>query len=126
MIRYNYNRQVSPPAPFIHVTIKRGDGTGSSVAVPAQLDTAADKTVIPMSAVRDLGLEQAGLLQVAGLGNAAMPVPVYVVEMVLHEMTPVTVDVLSVAGEEHVLLGRDVLNRYRVTFDGPKLLCTIE
>ena len=47
MMRYTYNRQVEPPAPFIHVSLKCLE-TGKSVDdLPALIDTAADRTVIP-------------------------------------------------------------------------------
>ena len=47
MIRYNYNRQINPPAPFVHVTIERPAFDGATVEIPAQIDSAADITVIP-------------------------------------------------------------------------------
>ena len=36
MIRYRYNQQVSPPAPFIHVTIRRPGDEVSFRVLPAQ------------------------------------------------------------------------------------------
>jgi hypothetical protein len=49
MIRYAYNRQVEPPAPFVHVTLRRPGQDQASEELPAQIDTAADRTVIPGS-----------------------------------------------------------------------------
>ena len=47
MTRYTYNRQIDPPAPFVHVTLRCPE-TGRSVDNHAALiDTAADRTVIP-------------------------------------------------------------------------------
>jgi hypothetical protein len=55
-MRYAYNRQVEPPAPFIHVALKCLE-TGKSVDnLPALIDTGADRTVIPASLVDLLGL----------------------------------------------------------------------
>lgn len=46
-VRYSYNRQVTPHAPFVHVVISRPDDASISLAdVPAQVDTGADFTVI--------------------------------------------------------------------------------
>ncbi len=58
MTRYRYNQQLNPPAPFTHITLQAiGDGTVLT-EVPAQLDTAADMTVIPASFVEQLRLAQ--------------------------------------------------------------------
>jgi len=46
MIRYKYNQQVSPPAPFVHVTISRPNDETSVRDLPAQIDTAAEMTMI--------------------------------------------------------------------------------
>src|SRR5688572_17553218 len=58
MTRYAYNRQVSPPAPFVHVTISEPDLRAALNDIPAQVDTAADMTVLPQSLVDRLGLVQ--------------------------------------------------------------------
>jgi hypothetical protein len=58
MSRYQYNRQVSPPAPSVHVSV-RSVAVNSAVAeCPAQLDTAADLTVIPSRLVDELQFDQ--------------------------------------------------------------------
>jgi hypothetical protein len=56
MIRYTYNRQVELPAPFIHVSLRCVE-TGKSIDnLPALIDTAAERTVIPEGLVRLLAL----------------------------------------------------------------------
>jgi hypothetical protein len=47
MTRYNYNQQMSPPAPFVHVSIGPPEDASVASELPAQLDCAADRTVIP-------------------------------------------------------------------------------
>jgi hypothetical protein len=56
MIRYSYNRQIVPPAPFIHVTLRCVDTGREMSQVPAQLDIAADRSVLPGSCVEELAL----------------------------------------------------------------------
>jgi hypothetical protein len=47
MIRYRYVTHLQPPAPFVNVTV-RCPTTGTSVKdIPAQIDPAADRTVVP-------------------------------------------------------------------------------
>jgi hypothetical protein len=46
-MRYNCNREVEPPAPFVHVSFKCLE-TGKSIEnLPALINIGADRTVIP-------------------------------------------------------------------------------
>jgi len=125
MIRYLYNRQVEPPAPFVYVSLRCTE-TGQSVDnLPAQIDTAADRTVIPEHLVSVLKLVPLDELRVAGLGGQSFLLFTYRVELTLHTLSPQTVEVCAHADERFVLLGRDVLNRHRMLFDGPGLTLEI-
>ncbi len=76
MIRYFYNRQYDPPAPFVHVTLRCAQ-TGKDLSeVPAQLDTAADRSSLPWNIVEALGLVQIdeALVEVYGGEVAAVPI----------------------------------------------------
>ena len=74
MIRYNDNRQIIPPAPFVHLTIERPVSDGTTVEVPAQIDCAADMTVIPWHVVEELQLVQFGEQTVGGFGGYTLEV----------------------------------------------------
>jgi predicted aspartyl protease len=126
MTRYRYNRQVEPPAPYVHVTIGRADGGGEPETVAALVDSGADKTVVPQSLVERLRLMQAGIVQAQGLNHVGSIMATYVVRIGVQGMAESVVQVIAAPEEEYVLLGRDVLNRYRVTLDGPGLVCTLE
>jgi hypothetical protein len=87
MIRYAYNRQVEPPAPFVHVSLRCAD-TGQAVSnLPAQIDTAADRTVIPGYLVERLGLVPLDELPVAGFGAQVFLIPTYYVELTIRGLT---------------------------------------
>lgn len=121
MIRYAYNRQVEPPAPFIHVSLRCLE-TGKSVDnLPALIDTAADRTVIPGSLVALLALVPLEELRVAGLGNQIFSVPTYKVELAIRTLLPQKVVLIAHEEEPFILLGRDVLNHHRLLLDGPGL-----
>lgn len=126
MIRYAYNRQVDPPAPFVHVSLRRpGDGP-SLDDLPAQIDTAADRTVIPGGLVARLGLVRLDELPVAGFGGQVLLVATYLVELSLRGQPSRLIEVIAHEGEPHVLLGRDVLNHHRLLLDGPGLALEID
>jgi hypothetical protein len=126
MIRYAYNQQIEPPAPFVHVSVNSSDAGRIVTDIPAQIDTAADRTVIPERLVEQLRLVPLDELPVAGFGGQVFLLPSYRVELSIRTMSPVPVEVLAHAEESSVLLGRDVLNQHRLVLDGPQLALEID
>ena len=125
MIRYNYNRQINPPAPFVHVAIEGPSANGATVEMPAQLDLAADLSVIPWSVVEELQLIQFGEQVVGGFGGYTMEIPTFLVRIGLRGQPLFPIKVLGSRDESFVLLGRDVLNRLYLVLDGPNLVLEI-
>jgi hypothetical protein len=128
MTRYRYNRQIDPPAPFVHVAIRRPvEPSGATVEnVPAQLDTAADFTTIPTAIVDELQLVPLDEMLVAGFGGHLTTLPTYLVLIGIRELDAVPIKVLASKDEPYVLVGRDILNRHRVLLDGPQLVFEID
>jgi predicted aspartyl protease len=125
VIHYGYNQQVTPPAPFVHVTIRCVE-TGREVSdFPAQIDTAADRTVVPMAIIEDLGVVPLDELPVSGIGGQVLLLSTFRVQLSLRRFTGWTIEVLAHPQEPFVLLGRDILNRYRILLDGPQLALEI-
>lgn len=119
MIRYKYNDQVPVPAPFIHVTLHCPVTNQEVADIPALTDSGADRTVVPISLILGLGLAQIGEIAVAGFGGEESHCPVYLAEVAIRSLRPILVKVLGATGESYVLVGRDVLNHFRVVLDGP-------
>jgi hypothetical protein len=117
--RYQYNRQVTPPAPFVHVVLSQPDGSGALPEVAAQLDTVADFTVLPATLVEALRLVQIDSITVEGFGGITITVPTYLVRLAVRGHTNMIIEALCSSAENYVLLGRDVLNHYRIRLDGP-------
>jgi hypothetical protein len=121
LIRYPYVTQLQPPAPFINLTLSN-PVTGASITnVPAQLDTAADRTLIPDSVARQLDLPQIGSVPIGGVGGTLQQMPTYPIRVSIHDLPELTIEVVASPGETWVLLGRDILNGHRVLLDGPNL-----
>ena len=125
MIRYNYNRQISPPAPFVHLTIERLFSDGTTIEVPAQIDCAADITVIPWHVVEELQLVQFGEQTVGGFGGYTLEVPTFLIQIGLRGQPLRPVKVLATRDESFALLGRDVLNQHHFVLDGPNLVLEV-
>lgn len=124
MIRYNYVEDVQPPAPFVHLRADNPVNGSTLKDVAAQIDTGADRTLIPESLVEALNLPQLGALLIRATGGAQQRLPTYPLQLRIRNLTPVTLEVVASAGEQWTRIGRDVLNRYRIVIDGPQL--TIE
>ena len=125
MTRYRYNQQLVPPAPFVHVTLHCREAGKELVDLPAQLNTAADRTVIPPKFVDELGLVPLDELPVSGFGGQVFLLPTYRLESRLRDLPPVMAEVLAHPEEPFVLLGRDVLNQHRIVLCGPGLALEI-
>ncbi len=119
MIRFRYNPAIEPPAPFVYITITDPATSVSRANIPAQVDTAADRTVLPETLARGLDLLPTGSLLIGGLGGEVRPLRSYTVFIGIHDLPPHSFKVVTCEGEPWVLLGRDVLNHYRIVLDGP-------
>lgn len=81
MIRYAYNHQVNPPAPFVHVSVRCPETGQTATDLPCLIDSAADRSVIPGRLVDELGLIPLDELPVCGFGGDARLVLTYFVEL---------------------------------------------
>jgi hypothetical protein len=93
--------------------------------VPAQVDTAADRTILTAGVVAQLQLVEDGRLLFRGFGSEAKQLPTYLIAVSLHDLPPVLVRAALGEFEPHILLGRDVLNSHRILLDGPQLALEI-
>jgi hypothetical protein len=123
MFRYPYTATgpTSPPAPFVLLNVGV-DETGRWVEdLPALTDTGADQTVLPERVVAQLGLAQLDQVTVTGFSGRPETRPTYGVRLVVRDLPPLAVEVLTGWSDHYAILGRDVLNRYKVLLDGPNL-----
>jgi hypothetical protein len=126
VIRYRYVDQLNPPAPFAKVTV-RCPATGSQAPdLPALVDSGSDRTILPGRVVAALGLVEDGRLHFQGFGGDVVELPVFLVEIHVHDLPKVLVRAGLGANEPHILLGRDVLNALKILLNGPKLLMDLD
>jgi hypothetical protein len=119
MIRYRYNTQHTPPAPFMMVTIRTDDGGQEAGEFPARVDTGADRTIVPSAVVEALEVRECRSIVVEGMGGDLHTLPTFLVQVELRRLTPLVVEVGAHPDEPFILLGRDVLNHFRLILDGP-------
>lgn len=125
MIRYNYNAQHRPAAPFVILTIRHPHSGVEIGNLPAQIDTAADCTLLPSSIAKQLSLDKIGEVAIGGVGGTVDWMDVHEVLLGIQPLPLRLVEVVAHDGESWVLLGRDVLNGYRLILDGPAAILEI-
>ena len=126
MVRYGYLPQLNPPAPFVYVRLRNPLSGQELRDVPAQVDSAADRTLLPAAIVQTLGLPQIRTMNIGVAGGEVQVLPVHPVTVAVHDFPGETIEVVSSAGEDWILLGRDILNAHRSLLDGPQLALEIE
>jgi predicted aspartyl protease len=94
--------------------------------VPALLDTGADRTIIPAAVAEALGLEKGREVKMGGIGGTTTVMASYYAVIRIHELPPIDCEVFATLGESIALLGRDVLNQFRIVLDGPRGILEIE
>jgi len=116
-MKYSFNH--SPPAPALTVRFTRPLST-QSIELQAKLDTGADITVLPQSAINEFRLMPAGRISVFSFNGREEWRYTYFVDLSFHNSKFPMVEVIG-ARRHDALLGRDVLNLMKITLDGKDL-----
>ncbi|MGC8850507.1 MAG: retroviral-like aspartic protease family protein [Candidatus Bathyarchaeia archaeon] len=114
-----YSFEYNPPAPALKVKIAK-PLSDSYVELQGKLDTGADMTVIPESAIDRVGIIPAGRVYVSSFKGEEAVEYTYFVDLSLLGYEFHMVEVIG-ARRRDALLGRDVLNAVKLTLDGKAL-----
>jgi len=114
---------VSPPGPVLPIRVA-ASAESSPIGVPALLDSASDITIIPQKILAMLGVESVDSALSDGVFGPLQTGDVFKVFIAVEQEAPEGFRVLGWRGR-FALLGRDVLNRYHITLDGPNQTLTI-
>ena len=114
---FSYDSRYHPPAPVLPVQISR-PFDAASVTVQGFLDTGADMSVIPNSAVRDLRLQPVSVTLSRGFHGSVNESTVFSASLSLVPEDAKAVRVLC-WNEDYALVGRDLINGWKVVLDGP-------
>lgn len=117
-VTFNYAAE-SPPAPYALVTLARLDGTILAADLPAKVDSGAAQTIVPTPIVERLGLEAVAQHEFEGLGGVRVRLSIFRLYLTIRGCPTLELNVAGSDGEPYILLGRDVLNQFRLVLDGP-------
>ncbi len=117
-LRYPYDSSSEPPAPVVPVRIAAPGRPEHGIAVPALVDSGADLTVVPVSVAAVADLTPIGRVNVEGVAGTVARAAVYAAEIEINGVREIA-EVIALGGQ--TLLGRNLLNRWVLVLDGPRL-----
>jgi predicted aspartyl protease len=120
MIRCRFDATWTPPAPIVRAIVVRPGIAIATGEYPALIDTGAASTVIPAEVVDELHLVELDQITIESFGGYETDCPAYDVHLQFVGDSRM-IDVLALATEsiDYILVGRDVLKHFLLTFDGP-------
>ena len=119
-----------PPIPLIPVQLSVPNQSKSTKIVNCEaiLDTGADATLVPLTFLVKLNLKPAGFYEEIFFGDKKTIGIPYQVDFSFAQYNLSNFQVFGCPVDalgELIIVGRDLLNQYRIEFDGPNLKFTI-
>jgi len=128
MITGHYERiqdYVSSPSPIALINVLNPSGSTNRVKVRAILDIAAGITLIPQSIIDELGSLQYTVISVRSpFDNKTLSTKLYSIIIEVGEQVH-EVEVVGIP-RGYAMIGRDILNQYKIIFNGPEETWSIE
>jgi predicted aspartyl protease len=124
-VRYRYNQQAQPPAPFIYVAVHHPVGQAATDRLPSLIDSGADITAVPTAVADRLRLVKFSDVVLAGYVGPKVLAESYGVNLTLHDFDLTAVEVV-LTDASYVILGSEILNQLHITLDGPQLRLEIQ
>jgi Aspartyl protease len=133
MPKFSYTKvEGVSPIPFVNIYLQNPlDSKLSTIFDCAILDTGSDLTVISYDIVSKLQLkpiDSQKSIPFRGLGREAQGIP-YRIKLSFDDRDYISSKVIAVPDDilqGEAIIGRNILNRYCITFDGRKLVFTID
>jgi predicted aspartyl protease len=115
----------SSHAPYIQIVLSNPTNRSKTVACKSLLDTGASCTIIPERLLNKIGVKPTGRMQIFnGFGGDQNSTP-YIIDVSINNNDIKPIQVYSWS-HDFALIGRDVLNRYCIEFDGINLFFTFK
>jgi hypothetical protein len=126
MTDFPYDSSFHPPAQVIPFGLGLPDETAPRRMLSGLIDSGADVTLSPAFILREIGAKLIDRRVMLGANGTRQRVNRY--QIVIYMPTGVTYGIRAIATRDpnEIILGRDVLNQWRITLDGPGEIVEIE
>lgn len=118
-MKFSYSQRKQPPRPECFIRV-RNPGTSDSFVdnIAAFIDSGADMTAIPRSIIENLGNLPQNYVTVQDVHGHHQRRTTYVVDIEIADNLLSKIEVVA-SSLEKVVIGRDILNQYKVVLNGP-------
>lgn len=126
MATFPYDPSYDPPASVIPIRIGVPNRSEPTEQHWAFVDSGADATAIPVDLLWAIGARVVGQGRLSGVTGVSVEVEVF--RVVIYMPTGVTYGIRAIGSRDsnEMILGRDVLNQWRITLDGPGEIVEIQ
>ncbi len=125
-MKYPYNKNYRPAFPATEIVLHNPERERRTETVPALLDSGADGTLVPLAYLRQIVAPVIQETRMRSHWGEWRYVEQFLVEL---EIAQLKVSGILVVGDEvgdEIVLGRDVINKFRVLLDGPNQITDIK
>lgn len=129
-IEFDYDSSITPPAPVMLAEWR--SPTNPNAPDPklllALIDSGAFCSVIPNSLIDNLHLRQIDEVKAGGYDDKEEDFkmkPVYSVHLTIPPLQPILARVIPKFSEDYAIVGRDIINEWLLTLDGPNRYCSV-
>lgn len=122
---FEYSAAYQPAMPVCQIRLGPAGGTTETEPLEALIDTGADLTIVPTRVLREIGAKRVSRGQARSVWGDTRSVDVFAVALSVGNLR---LRALRVVGDDHgdeIILGRTVLNRLRITLDGPAAMTEV-
>ena len=120
-----YSRDYCPAAPVIEVALSAGRAPAPAVTIVALLDSGADATLIPRDLLSQIQAPYVQTRRMRGVTGTVVDVDIFAVRLQINGTEVAGIRAIQSRQGTEVILGRDFLNPFIITLNGPALTCEL-
>jgi hypothetical protein len=116
--RYRYTGG-NPPSPAVLLNLNNPLANARVQDIWGLVDSGADQSVLPEAMIVTLGLVKLDQEVIRGFDGRPQLLGTYKVVFQIRDLAPIELEIIASPHINYPIVGRDVLNRYKVVLDGP-------